>query len=207
MVLIKTTTVWEGDSSSTFQDSFESNSIQVQWIEYRLAFYCTGYQEGRGHGLEAIIMIIENKKPCPDLRLYLGEPQCSTCSTCTCRRVRHCRVGVWASTSSPRATYPRATASGTLYCGGYRHLGRAASYSPGRPWSLDGARSRTRFTKSNANRRSSPFRLPPSLFRGKKTRGAASGPDLNFREARNFVFFRLWDSPALRVRKVGTSTT
>ncbi len=24
-------------------------------------------------------------------------------------------------------------------CGGYRHYGRAASYSPGRPWSLDGA--------------------------------------------------------------------
>ena len=24
-------------------------------------------------------------------------------------------------------------------CGGYRHCGRAASYSPGRPWSLDGA--------------------------------------------------------------------
>jgi hypothetical protein len=26
-----------------------------------------------------------------------------------------------------------------LCCGGYRHYGRAASYSPGRPWSLDGA--------------------------------------------------------------------
>jgi hypothetical protein len=25
-------------------------------------------------------------------------------------------------------------------CGGYRDYGRAASYSPGRPWSLDGAR-------------------------------------------------------------------
>jgi hypothetical protein len=35
----------------------------------------------------------------------------------------------------------RSSAFGNLHpcCGGYRHYGRAASYSPGRPWSLDGA--------------------------------------------------------------------
>ncbi len=65
-------------------------------------------------------------------------------------------------------------------CGGYRHYGRAASYSPGRPWSLDGAALANKVYESlNANRNPA-FLVSPSLFWERKLEGVS--PDLKFRE-------------------------